>query len=384
MDAYFLDTDDERWTDILTRVHHDVDHLPEYLAAYDAFRGNTSRLAVVEDADGILIVPLRLQRSDGGSLDAASAEAHSAPLFTAGTSTQWRRAAIRTLLQFLRRRDVVTLFLRFHPLLDSSPSDFARFGAVVEHGETFNIPLAQPLEEIRAAMSKTHRRGIRKFRAADYDYGPDAGWRNLPEFSEIYRDTMDRVGATDDFRFTLDFFERLRDNLGDRVTLWSLEVDGRLAFGSIVTECGGTVRGLYGAAHPDFHGKIPQIGTYDAEIEWALERGARNYYFDGAETASLRQFKERMATHRPRAITARIVIDPVEYGRACERWERLAGRSVGYADTYLPPYRKWPEPALRHTGGVPVRPGVSPQGESELYFEAARDRSATIGAWTGS
>lgn len=369
MHANLLDIGDERWDALLATVQHDVDHLPAYLAAHDAFRGGVSQLAVVEDDVGALLVPLRIQHSDGGSLDAASSEVRSAPLFTGGTSVEWRREAIRELLMFLRRRDVASLFLRFHPLLESSVPEFSRYGAVVKHGPTFNIKLGRSLDDIRAGMSKSHRRGIRKFQAAGYEYAPDPDWEWLADFHTIYAQTMERVGASDDFRFTLDYFERLRDTLREHVSLWMLEVDGVLAMGSIVTECGGTVQGLCGAMNHEFHKEIPHIGTYDAEVQWALSRRAQNYFFDGAAYESLRRFKAGMTEHRPVAVSARIVIDPVEFGRQCASWERAAGRSVSHADEFFPPYRQ---------------PGVSLGGESHVPECSADDHSATIRDLAGS
>ncbi|UQN14343.1 GNAT family protein [Gulosibacter sp. ACHW.36C] len=350
-------------------MQHDVDHLPAYLAAHDAFRGGASQLAVVEDDVGALLVPLRILGRNGGSLDAASSEVRSAPLFTDGTSIEWRREAIRELLIFLRRRGVVSLFLRFHPLLDSSAAEFSRFGAVVEHGPTFNIQLDRPLDDIRAAMSKSHRRGIRKFQAAGYDYSPDPDWEALPDFHAIYAQTMERVGASDDFRFTLDYFERLRDTLSDHVSLWTLEVDGLLAMGGIVTECGGIVQGLYGAVNAEFHGEIPQIGSYDAEVQWALARRAQNYFFDGAAYESLRRFKAGMTTHQPVSSSARIVIDPVEFGRQCAAWELVAERPVPHSDDFFPPYR---------------RTGVTGRGERHAATVEADEPSATIRDLAGS
>lgn len=316
-----------------------------------------------------LLVPLRIQHSDGGSLDAASSEVRSAPLFTDGTSVEWRREAIRELLMVLRRRDVASLFLRFHPLLESSVAEFSRYGAVAKHGPTFNIKLDRSLDDIRAGMSKSHRRGIRKFQAAGYEYAPDPDWEWLADFHTIYAQTMEQVGASDDFRFSLHYFERLRDTLSEHVSLWTLEVDGVLAMGSIVTECGGTVPGLYGAMNHEFDKVIPHIGTYDAAVQWALSRRAQNYFFDGAAYESLRRFKAGVTEHHLVAVSARIVIDPVEFGRQCASWERATGRRVSHADEFFPPYRQ---------------PGVSLGGESHVLERSADDHSATIKDLAGS
>jgi hypothetical protein len=121
--------------------------------------------------------------------------------------------------------------------------------------------------------------------------------------------------------------------------------------------------------NPEFYGEIPQIGAYDAEVQWALARRAQNYFFDGAAYESLRRFKAGITEHRPIASSARIVIDPVEFGRQCAAWELVAERRVAHADDFFPPYR---------------RPGVTAGGESHEVAEEALDRSATIRDLAGS
>ncbi|MFD2756843.1 GNAT family N-acetyltransferase [Gulosibacter faecalis] len=340
MDAQLHEIDDERWPALLTRVRHDIDHLPEYLAAHDEFRGGDLKLAVIEDEDGLLLVPLRLTIAPDGGVDAASPEVRAAPVFSEGTTRPWRIRAIAVFLRLLQRQRVTSLFLRFHPLLDSAQHEFAWFGAIVPHGETFNVRLDRSLDEVRAGMRKDHRRGIRKFAVAGFDYRPDPEWRYLREFHDIYTQTMERVGATDDYRLPLRVLERFRDDLHDHVWLWTLVHEGRLAMGGIVTECDGIAQALYGAVHPDFRGVIPQIGAYDREIDWALQRGARDFFIDGAAYESLRQYKQGMTTHRPVASSARIVIDPVAYGRRCADWEDAAGVPVGGVHEFFPPYRR--------------------------------------------
>lgn len=309
---------------LLTQLRHDVDHMPTVLAAYDGFRGLPSQLLVVRDAAGTLAIPLRFQPGPGGSVHAVSSEVRSSPIFSDGTTPEWRRQAIGELLDFLQLRGVVTLFLRLHPRLDSAGTDFARFGAIVDHGPTFDIPLGRPLAEIRGDMRTNHRRDIRKFHTQGFTCEPDTEWRHLAEFHRLYSFTMERVGASDDYRFSLEFFEQLRDALGEHLTLWATVVDGQLAMAHLVSECGGIAELLYVGVHSDFQRQVPQIGLYDRELEWAQE--------------SLRHFKAGITKVQPPASSARIVVDPVEYGRLCALWEREHERVVGRTDGFFPPY----------------------------------------------
>lgn len=269
MEVQLLDHEDARWPALLARVRHDIDHLPGYLAPGDRRRGSTSLLAHVSDGDVVFAVPLQFIELPGGMRDAASAELRAAPLFTEGTSAAWRSAAIRALLDHLRDSGTVSLFLRFHPLLEGYRSDFAPYGAIVEHGPTYDIPLDHPLEEIRANMRRSHRQSIRKFRASDFRFEREPGCDDLAAFHELYELTMQRVHARGEFHFSLAYFQDLVVGLGNRVALWVLRSGEQIVAAHLVTDCGGIVQGLYAGVHPDFHSRVPQVGLYDQELEWA-------------------------------------------------------------------------------------------------------------------
>lgn len=339
MDVQLLGLRDVRWEALLARVRHDIDHLPEYLAVSDRRRGSASVLAYVEEGGEVLAVPLRFTELGEGHRDAASAELRASPLVMDGTTPTWRVAAMRAPLARLRELGVVSLFLRFHPLLDAHRDDFAAFGAVVEHGPTYSIRLDQPLEEIRAGMRRSHRQSIRKFQASEFRYERQAHCEDLAVFHELYDLTMQRVGARDDFRFPFSYFRELVDALGERVALWVLRAEGdRVAAAHLVTDCGGIVQGLYAGEHPEFHGRIPQVGLYDRELEWAQQTAHRDYFIGGADHDSLHQFKAGVTKYQPVEFSVRVVADPVEFGRRCADWQRATRASTPTSDAFFPPY----------------------------------------------
>lgn len=332
---------DPRWWAALKRVRHDIFHVPSYLRAQDNFLGTVTQLLTVEDDEHLLLVPIILQSSPEGFVDATSPQEHSSPVFSEGATLEWRHEAIRAMLSFLRSENVVSLFLRFHPLLDAGVPEFSRFGAVVAEGPTFVIRLDRPAEAIRSGMRENHRRNIRKARAAGQIAERDADWEHLAQFHWIYTKTMERLGADAKFFHTLDQFEEIRDEAGEYASLWVLKLDGQLAGAHLVTECDGTVQYLMGATHPDYHHKVPQVAIFDAVLSWAEERGNRHYFLGGGKQESLRHFKAGFTDVQRQFYTARIVIDPVRYGRACEEWESATGQRISPSmDAFFPPYRR--------------------------------------------
>src|SRR5699024_4746418 len=116
MRVHVLETSDPEWSHHLAGSRHDVFHVPAFVHAEDRFRGTVSRLVVVEDGESALLVPLVFSTLPDGLVDASSPHGPAGPVFSEGTTETWRRAAVTALIDHLHERDVVSLFLRAHPL----------------------------------------------------------------------------------------------------------------------------------------------------------------------------------------------------------------------------------------------------------------------------
>lgn len=332
-----LETTDPDWTTSLSGAPYDITHLPGYVHAQDDFRGIASRLLVVEDDGGALLVPIAFSPMADGLSDASSPHPHAGPIFTDGSSPQWRQEAVSAAVEHLRDRGVVSLFLRAHPLLGID--EFATVGTVVEHGPTFTIPLGRSVDEIKSDMRSNHRRNMRKAARDGFVAELDHEWEHLDEVQWIYSKTMERLQARSTYRFSRGYFENLRDTLDQYCTLWVLKMEGAVAGAHIVTECNGTVQYLLGATHPDFHRKVPQVAIFDAVLQWAHERGNRNYFLGGGAHESLLHFKAGFTkTLRP-ATTGRIVVDSARYERLRTAWEARNGPPREDTEDFFPRYR---------------------------------------------
>lgn len=355
-----LETVDPDWATSLARARHDIFQSPEYLQVEDGFRGTCTRLLVVEEGDSALLMPIIFSPLPDGRCDASSPFQYAGPTFTEGPTPQWRHEAIVALLEHLKVRGVVSLFLRSHPLLGLE--EFGEFGAVVDRGPTYVIPLDRPLDEITASMRSNHRRNMRKAREAGLVAVQDTNWDHLDEFCAIYSATMDRLGASAEYRYPRDYLEHLRDDAGGCTTLWVLEMDGVVAGAHLATERDGTVGYLLGATHPDFHGRVPQVAIFEAVLRWAHARHDHDYFLGGGLQESLRHFKAGFTRSQPPAETARIIVDPVEYERLAWEWDPTNGppaeAGCGFFPCYRTPRTHPAEPHHLHGAGPPLRGGL--------------------------
>lgn len=337
MDVRTIDIADPGWAAVLGKARHDIFHLSSYLHVEDRFRETVTRLLVVEEAGLVMLAPLVLTALRGGFWDASSPYRHAGPVFSAAADAAWRRRAVIAGLAHLRDRGVVSLFLRSHP--QSGLQEFAQVGTVIDHGPHFLMSLDRPLEEIVAGMRQNHRRSMRSAARDGHVAVHDADWTHLEEFHGIYSATMDRLEATSDYRFDREYFEGLRDEVGEHASLWVLEMGGVVAGAHVVTEVDGTVQYLLGATHPDFRGRVPQVAIFDAVLRWAHERGNREYVLGGGVQESLLHFKAGFTKEAAREATARIVVDPVEYAAQCARWSARTGVPPGGVEGFFPAYR---------------------------------------------
>jgi hypothetical protein len=337
-EAALMGPDEAAWADTLSRIDHDVYHLPEYVRLDSQLSGGEPLAFRYRDAERLFVLPLVLRPVPGTDLrDAVSPYGYPGPAAGAGPDETgfWRDAA-RALIDTLAAEGVVSAFVRLHPLLATPTAVLAESGTVVHHGRTVSIDLRQHPDEMWHQTHRTHRNQINKARRAGVTVVFD-DWDRLDEWVAAYHATMRRVDATDFYFFDAAHFHRLHDALGDRVHLAvALDADGELLGGNLFFEHRGLMHThLQGTrdlrvAHAD---KL----LYDEIRRWGHARGNRVYHLGGGLGGagdSLFRYKAAFSAGREDFHTWRIVADPDAFAKLAggdPTPEMMTGR--------FPPYR---------------------------------------------
>lgn len=118
-EAAILRPDDGAWADTLTKVRHDVYHLPEYVRL-DAGLSEARPIAFrYAEADRVLLLPLLLRQvPDTDFWDAVSPYGYPGPVSNAaaGDLGFWSRAW-SAFTDLMCAHGAITAFVRLHPLL---------------------------------------------------------------------------------------------------------------------------------------------------------------------------------------------------------------------------------------------------------------------------
>lgn len=334
-----VEAGDPSWDDALSRIPHDVYHLPGYARVEAEIHAATPVAFVHTGERHTFLLPLLLRPVPGTTgVEAISpygypGPASDAPLDDDGS---WR-AAVESLHDCLRSRGVLACFVRLHPLLPGRLDALARAGTVVQHGHTVSIDLTVPGDVLWARTRSNHRRNIEQARRSGLQIVID-DWSRLPEFVEAYHETMRRVGATESYFFPPAYFDSLRAHVPGSVHLAVVDDGGTLAGGGVFFEQDGIVQYHLGATRSVYLPRQPTKLLFDEVRLWAAARGDRAFHLGGGvggRVNPLFHFKAGFSDDRPPFFTWRVVPDPEGYVAAIQ----AAGRELPPDDTgWFPAY----------------------------------------------
>lgn len=350
--ARLVTADAPQWRTVLQKTPHDLYHLPEYVVVAAAQEGGRPCAFLAEAAGQWLLIPLVIRAipgPDGGSaggFDASSPYGYSGALLTSPGEPEaaaFLSQAVPAFVDELHRHGVVAVFLRLHPLLPLPVEPLTAHGCLVAHGETVFVDLTLPSEEIARQTRPRFRTAINKALREGQTAAIDAGWEHYGRFYELYIETMRRVEATDEYFFPWEYFDRLRQSLGDRLHLCLVHIDGEIAAGGLFSEVEGTVQYLFSGTGNEFLAQQPSKLMLDFMRHWAKDRGNRRMHLGagvGGGRDSLFEFKAGFSKLRAPFYTWRVVVDPAAYAERTACWEARHGATADGLEGFFPAYRK--------------------------------------------
>ena len=271
-----------RWVDLLTTMRHDFYHLPKYVAFAARRQDVGEPLAfVAQEGDDrfvmpIIIRPIPPEIAGGRELfDATCPRGYPGPLVQLQEpDAGFVERAVHVLGETLRERSIIAAFVRLHPLLLPPMTALARSGPVVEHGESVSLDLRLPQDEFWRQLRENHRRDIGRAARLGYAARIDETWQRFDGFVDVYHQSMNRLGAEAFWHLSHEYFEDLRESLGDRLHLCVVEFEGRLAAAGLLSEVDGIVEYHLAGTANEFLTASPSKLLIDFARSWAKESAA--------------------------------------------------------------------------------------------------------------
>lgn len=340
----FIEPGDPRWPRVLASTPHDFYHFPSYTRMSSSYERATPVAFYAQAGKNSLLLPLLIRPIPeslgfpGTWSDAASPYGYPGPLIHNPGDPETARLLLGAFRRYVLERDVISVFIRLHPLLNGTPEVFSELGEIVRCGETVYIDLCKCLDEIWRDLSHGHRQGIRKLQRLRFTVEFDS-WDRLHSFINAYRATMQRVSASDFYHFPESYFQGLREVLGDRLHLCTVHAsDGELAAGGLFTLVNGIGQNHL-AATTDKYVRFgaSKLMIY-SQVIWLKSAGATVYHLGGGVSSradSLFDFKSGFSKLRCSFSTCKAIIEEDRYNRLVNA---ATGR-VGREGHFFPAYR---------------------------------------------
>lgn len=318
----------------------DFYYMPDYLATQEQLERGRALLAVWDRPyfDGKVAYPFIKRSIDGydDMFDITTPYGYGGPIYS-GSPADSSRAICEFRAEFsdfCRQSQIVSEFIRFHPLLGNCVGDccgmeiaYVRDTVVVELDPNRD-PLATFPSKTRNMVRKATRRGVRVEASSDA--------RLLKEFIRLYDETMRRRDALGYYFFPDSFFKKLLEPTewsSFLLTAWLGDVAIASAlfihFGQFLHYC-------FSGSDPEFQVVAPNdLIIYEAALK-GLEIGARRLHLGGgyAEAEdSLFRFKASFSDVRTPFYIGRQIHDREAYDKLCD----VLGRNN---EGYFPAYRQ--------------------------------------------
>jgi Acetyltransferase (GNAT) domain len=323
---------DSHWQDLLETIPHDFYHLPGYLSL-EATRYNAAPEAIIIKDDGkIFFLPylvrdcLQLLASNTSQFnqiyDVVSPYGYSGILVNQlGQNLDFIKRCFDLIYTHWYERNICSAFIRMHPILNSYLNhllfDDHKF-VFCQQGNVVVCDLTKDFSDIWKQFRSNHRTKINKLTRADFVAKIGSVDEYLDVFIDIYRETMDRVNATDSYYFTQDYFKNILKTLGDRIKICVVEINSEIVAASLITEFSGIVQYYLGGTRTEFLSQSPATIMFKYMIEWAKQRN--NTYLNlggglGGVEDSLYHFKAGFSDEFKPFTTIRTIVNQGDYHR---------------------------------------------------------------------
>jgi hypothetical protein len=333
------------WSERLAAIPHDFYHTAAYhLFSEDCGEGEPF-LAVYGDRTKFVAWPYLLRRvADCAGLesskftDVASVYGYPGPVVcNCAEDEAFLVRAWHALVDVWRKQDVVTVFTRFHPLLENhrwlsvvrslTPSTslgncVGPESGLVASGQTVSVDLTVSDHKNLRDYQKVLRQEIARGRRLGLNTQTDDHWEHLEDFIVLYHCTMARNRASSDYFFPADYFRRLRAALKSHAFLILTKLDDQVAAAGIFIEYRGIVQAHLAGSSEQLKSLSPLKVLLDDVRRWAQQRGNQIFHLGGGRAGrddSLLAFKARFSSRRHQFYVGRWILDPDAYQSLCEQ-----------------------------------------------------------------
>jgi hypothetical protein len=232
-----LEVNDERWSEIISKANvYDFHHTQCF---HKIEKNNDTALLCVlffdEDFIAFPILVREIHNTD--YFDCTSVYGYGGPISSCSfdvISDQQISYFQNKMITFFKKSRIISVFSRLHPLIQSEKI-FSGFGNIIKLNKIVAIDLSLSLPDQRVQYRKSNKHGVNKLRRIGFSVVEAEGDIEIDAFLQIYKETMERVNASDNYFFNKKYFYNFLKNNCFKNKLLLVKKEGEIVAGGIFT-----------------------------------------------------------------------------------------------------------------------------------------------------
>jgi hypothetical protein len=337
LDVIPLDERAADWDALLAKLaprQRDVYFLSPWLLMWQRRGDGRAMAAVYQDANGLILYPFLLRELStvpvlgdefAGLYDVSTPFGFGGPLVEHQTQDEAVAAFRVAFAAWCQAHDVVSEFVRFHPLLDTR-LPFERHMEVEEVGQIVWCRFDRGACRVEDQLNQTARRNVRYALDAGLSCKIETSAAAYERFGELYVDNAARRRAPLTERFDAAHFLALRDALGPAQALFGVRLEGELVAGALFLRGADFAHFHVMAANRRLASLRPANLVFFEALQWARGLGVSAIGLGGGDRGDdeLLRFKSGFAQLRAPSFVGRAIHLPQHYIRASKRRDEQA------------------------------------------------------------
>ncbi len=336
-----IELDDPIWRKYLdSSFRYDFHHTPSY-HKIEKKMGDQVLLFVAEDNKDFIAFPLIIKEIPHSShRDATSVYGYAGPISSRATSDLPQELIIhfqQKFIEYCTDHSIISVFSRLHPLIDQT-SFFHGFGHLLSLNKTVSIDLTVPSDDQRRVYRKSLKSELNQLRRFGFTVEAAKDNQELESFIDIYHSTMDKLGASDNYYFSREYFYTFLENKDFECKLLVAKFEGEIVAGAIFTIVNGIMQYHLAGTSSELVHKAPMKLILDEARLMANSLNLKYLHLGGGvggeDNDSLFRFKSGFSKNFYQFAVWKMVVDPLKYNEMVKNMELENSKS-----NFFPLYR---------------------------------------------
>lgn len=199
--------------------------------------------------------------------------------------------------QYCKKENIITEFIRFHPLLQNQRG-MDHMMEITYDRETVFFDLRKSEDEIFNQYHKNHKRNVLKAQKNNLEFkvfASEEKYKHLEEFYQLYKETMDKLNASAYSYFSVEYLKNLLGGFEQNSIIGAVFHHNKMVAAAICMYEGNTIHYHLGCSKKEFLNLGTTIFLLHHIALWGKEIGMYAFHLGGGHIGrdSLFQFKHR-------------------------------------------------------------------------------------------